>query len=118
MSAYKKAIDRIRSHDGFLTSTEFDSKFLFTVKPDSMARFISENGCLITTRHDLNVRYSGRDFLVNVLTEMVVIHISTKGLYSLHRWEKGMPCSVSNQIPAEKERYLIRQLFELQTVVE
>lgn len=113
MSAYKQAVDLIHSHEGFLTAEAFDTKFLLNANPESMAEFIKLNGCLITQRHDLNRRFSGRDYLVNFVTDLVVLHITTKGLYTLHRWEKSTPCSEANRIPKTKESYLIAQLLEI-----
>ncbi len=112
MSIYKLAIDRIRHHKGYLSQETFDAKFIMSEKPESMAAFIKLNGCLVTTRHDLNPRFGGRDFLINVMTEIVVLHISSKGDYTLHRWEKSTSCSEENRLPREKENFLLSQFLE------
>jgi len=114
MSAYKQAVDRIHNHAGFLKNDEFDAKFLLNSSPDSMAEFIKSKGCLVTTRHDLNRRFSGRDYIVNLVTDLVVLHVTTKGLYTLHRWEKNAPCATSNRLPMAKEAYLLSVMLEAQ----
>lgn len=111
MSVYKLSIDRIRQHPGYLSEKSFEERFPLQESPDSMVDFIRGQGCLITVRHDLNRRYGGRDFLINVFSEIVVLHVSSKGRYSLHDWERRSPCSKANQISQERQAELMRQLF-------
>lgn len=112
MSMYKLAVDRIRNHEGYLSPQAFEAMFLHDAQPETMAGFIKANGCLITSRHDLNPKYAGRDFLVNLMTDLVVLHVSTKGEYSLHEWEKSGPCSQANQLRQSKQNYLLSLLLE------
>lgn len=111
MSMYKLAVDRIRNHKGFLSPAAFEAMFL-QEPHEAMIDFITANGCLITVRHDLNPKYSGRDYLVNLMSDLVVLHINPKGEYSLHHWEKACPCSLANQLDRNKQKYFLGQLFE------
>ena len=111
MSVYKQAIDRVRNHPGFLSHDKPSTKYLLNAEPEAIASFIKGNGGLITVRHDLNARFTGRDFLVNLMTETHVLHVAPDGHYSLHRWQKLTACSQENRLTGDKEAYLLDTLF-------
>jgi hypothetical protein len=111
MSSYKYAVDKIRRHPGFLSHEVCDKMLLNHLEPELIAAFILRKGCLITIRHDLSLHFGGRDYLANLMTETFVVHVTTQGTYTLHRWEKQVSCSEMNRLPKQKEASLLRRLF-------
>ncbi len=115
MSKYTHAVEKIRNHVGFMSQEQFEQEYLFK-DPASMASFITQNGCLITLRHDLSEQFTGTDFLVNYMTEIVVLHVGVDGSNSLHHWEKSQPCHEQNRLCLDKEAFLLDLLTHLEEV--
>ena len=111
MSRYKRAVDRVRQHRGVLCPQMVDNPWILSIDANDLLDWVSLRGCLITERHDLNPKFSGRDFIVNLLIDQYVLHVAPNGEYSLHRWTRKRVCAHENRIPQRAEFELLNRLF-------
>jgi|GEM_PF-5798083 len=110
-SNYLMVLKKLKEHPGYMGEDKIGYFYLLQLSAQAMSDFICHNGCLITQRHDLPQQAElTSDYLLNIMTETVVLHIYINGTVSLHHWEKMTPCAFNNQLPVEKTDYLLESL--------